>query len=53
MRCGFERVKGGSRRVGIEVFAERVGGDGSVVRAKEVMEMDAEGVDVLVWPLVD
>ena len=38
MGGGVEGVKRGSGRVGIEVLAEGVGGDCSVIRVKEVVK---------------
>ena len=45
-------VERGSRRVGIEVLVKRVGGDGSVIGFKEVIKIDAVGVQSLIRPLV-
>ena len=47
------RVERGSRGVGIEVLVKGEGGDCSVIRAEEVMEVDAKGIDVLIRPLID
>ena len=51
-RSVLEGVKRRSGRVGVEVLAKRVGGNGSVVGFKEVTKIDAEGVQSLVGPLV-
>ena len=46
-------VERGSRRVGIEVLAKGEGSNCSVVRAEEVMEMNAKGVNILIRPLIN
>ena len=40
----LERVKGRSRRAGVEVLVERVWGDWSVITLEEVIKVDTEGV---------
>ena len=52
MRGNLIGIKGRSRRVGVEVLAKGVGGDGSVVSFEEVVKVDAKGVQSLIRPLV-